>query len=248
MPESLLTAFAKKQPQFTVKYFVSCLFLLALSAVQAQAIQPPSITVTGEAAYNLSPDEIIVRISYEEYFATPEEDPASKVPIEEIEKLVIASIKDAGVPDDKITMGEARLIRPRVGQRFLRRRINKSLLVCVSNTEEYLRLIRQLESDGVFEQEVTSFDLTEYRHTERQVYEEKCELEALVNARAKAERIASKSGRKIGRVMQVRELDGKPGNPWDASAYQLTTSSQGASGFQGIPVSYTIEVVFELVN
>lgn len=231
-----------------MKYFVSCLLLIALSTAQAQITQPPSITVTGEAAYNLSPDEIIVKISYEEYFTTPEEDPASKVPIEGIEQLVIVSIKEAGVPDDKITMGEARLIRPRVGQRFLRRRINKSLSVCVSNTEEYLRLIRQLEKDGLFEQEVTSFELTEYRHTERRVYEEKCELEALVNARAKAERIASKSGRKLGRVMQVSEVNNKQGNPWDASAYQLTTSSQGASGFQGIPVSYAIEVVFELLD
>lgn len=228
-----------------LKYFL-CIFLFAgLQFVQAQST--PSITVTGEASFNLSPDEIIILISYEEYFTDANEALSSKVLIEDIEQKVLTSLKAAKIKDDKIAMGAATLVRPRVHQKYLRRRINKSLSVCISNTEEYLLLIRQFEQDGLFDREVTSFRLSEYRHTERERYEKECQQKALVNARAKAQRIASQSGRKLGKVMSVTEKD-LSSSAWDASTYEVTSSSSGTSGFKGIPVSYALTVVFELVD
>jgi uncharacterized protein YggE len=230
-----------------VKYLFTCLLLLTTVSIQAQPTFP-TITVTGESTYNLSPNEIIITISYQEYFTDPEEALSSKVAIETIEPKVLASVKNAGVPDDKVTMGEARLIRPRMRQEYGRRRINKSISVCVSDTEAYLRLIRQFEKNRLFDQEVTEFNLTDYRHTEREQFEQKCQGEAFADARAKAERIAAQSDRRVGKLYRVMEQSNQGQSNFSGSTYDLVAAPSGESGFQGIIVRYRVEAVFELLD
>lgn len=229
-----------------MKHLLTCLLFLFALNVYAQS--PPSITVTGESTYNLSPNEIIINISYQEYFTDPDEALSSKVAIETIEPKVLASVKKAGVPDDKVTMGEARLVRPRERQEYGRRRINKSISVCVSDTEAYLRLIRQFEKDKLFDLEVTDFNLSDYRHTEREQFEQKCQGEAFAAARAKAERIAARSDRKVGKVYRVMEQSNQGQSGFSGSTYELVAAPGGESGFGGIIVRYRVEVVFELLD
>lgn len=224
-------------------YFL--LFLL-VSPV-AMFAQQQTITVTGSYEYNLSPDEVIVGVSYQEYFYTDGEE-MKKMAIEEVEAQVVRAIYKAGIKEDKVTLGDARIIRPYVNGSYQKRRIEKSLYVCVLTTQEFLDLTRSLEAADLFDRMVTAFDIQEYRHTERESYMTKSRAKAFEDAKEKAQVILQSSGQKVGKALQVRELDTARSPSFDPSFYQvLEVEETPVSGFRPVVIACKVEVVFELL-
>ncbi len=226
--------------------------LFICSYAQAQpnnAAQIPSISVTGKASYNLSPNEIIVEISYQEYFTTPDEKEESRVLIEDLEKKVLGSLEVLKIAKDKITMGAAQVVQPyRDNTTMLKRRINKSLYVCVDNSDNYIKLIRQLEKDKLFEKIITQFNLVSYNHTEKEKYLTKSRAEAFKNAKAKAELILAQANQKLGKVVSIKEINYSFDNSSKGSFYSLDNfSNETTSGFKPIVINYELEVVFEIL-
>ena len=227
---------------------LSLLFCLALTTmVSAQELRN-TIMVTGAHVHNLSPNEIIINLNYQEYYTSPQESRESKVRIDAIEKLVLQSVSSAGIKSDKITMGAANFIQPNRNNGFKKGRIDKSLYVCVSNTDEYIRLIEQLEDDGLFDKIITRFTISNYNHTEKSTYLMESRALAYKDAKDKAELILAESNKKCGEVLTIKEINANSNNG-SGSFYAVDNSAdETTSGFQPINISYRLEVVFEIMD
>jgi uncharacterized protein YggE len=234
---------------FKIAQFVLITCLPMVGKAQASGtLQAQTISVSGKASYNLSPNEIIVEISYQEYFTGPDESDGSKILIEELEKKVLASLETLKIAKDQITMGAATVVQPYRDNNILKRRINKSLYVCVNNSEDYIKLIRQLEKDKLFDKIITAFNLNSYNHTEKEKYYTRSRAEAFQNAKVKAELIVQQAQRKLGKVITIKEMNLSWDNGAKNSFYSLDNSSgEKASGFKPIVISYELEVVFEIL-
>lgn len=223
-----------------------CATVLLLFFVCGYAHSQVTIKVTGVAEYNLSPNEIIVQLSFQEYFTAEPETKANKVKLEVLQEKVMASLKKAAIGKDKITEGGVVVVRPYKHNAELKRRLNKTLYVCVGNVDEYINLTRVLEDDGLFDEIITAFQVSEYKHTEKEKYLTKSRSEAYQDAVKKANLILSASGQKVGKVKQVNELSYRSGNEREGSFYTMDNAGSGISGFAPIVISYTLEVTFEI--
>jgi uncharacterized protein YggE len=235
-----------------MKYFMRvtalAVFVSLLPFFSAAQDKPSTITVTGAHTHNLSPNEIIINLHYQEYFTNAQENMESKISIVEIEKLVLRSVISAGIRDDKITKGSANFIRPNRNNGFKKGRIDKALFLCVTNTDEYIGLIQQLEKDGLFDNIITQFSINNYNHTEKTRYLRESRSKAFSDAKNKAELILAEANKKVGQVMTIKEINAhnQTGN---GGFYDVGNHAEDSiSGFQPINISYQLEVVFEIVD
>ncbi|MFT6747968.1 MAG: hypothetical protein ACJAZ2_002326 [Glaciecola sp.] len=226
------------------------LVLASFSTVLAQDSALKSVTVTGKSEITLSPDEIIVTISFQEYFKDKEETSANKVTIEELEQKVLAAVNKAGIVKGKITSGAATLVKPydSESRSYKKRRLNKSILVCVGTTAAYIKLTRTLESENLFDTIITDFSIAEYRHTKKEEYLDKSRSEAYQNALKKAKLILSTSGQKVGKLITIKEVMSS-GRTSGSGGFYMTKSNSAleTSGFKPIVISYEIIVAFEIL-
>lgn len=231
------------------RYFgiISLLLIVFLTkeVVIAQALQR-TIKVTGSSQYNLSPNEIIIQIDFQEYFPDEMEETENKVTLDVIEKKLLQSILKSGVEKDKITVGGVRMVRPYKGNVQLKRRLNKTIFVCVTNSDQYIKLTRSLESDNLFDESITQFDISQFKNTEKEMYLTKSRSEAYKNAVEKATLILSESGQKLGKVIQVNELNTSSSNRSSLEFYSFDNAAEDISGFQPIVISYQLEVIFAI--
>jgi uncharacterized protein YggE len=206
---------------------------------------PRTIKVTGSCEYNLSPNEIIIQLDFQEYFTDAAETKASKVKLEVIQEKIMASLTKAGVKKDKITEGGVTVVRPYKHNVETKRRLNKTLYVCVGNVAEFIKLTRTLEEDDMFDQIVTVFQVSEFKHTDKNTYLTKSRSEAYKDAVEKATLILSQSGQKLGKVVTVTEVNKYPNND-KGSFYSFDNAPKDNSGFAPLVISYTVEVTFEI--
>ena len=232
---------------FKIGFSIIALILYISSSLLSQD-NVQTISITGSSSLNLSPNEIIIKLSYQEYFTDKEETIDSKVTIEEIEKKVLKSLKSIGVKDDKITMGEVAIIHPqrRGSVVYKKRRINKTLYVCIYDTDEMIDMARQFETDGLTEDILMTFSISQYRHTERDEYLKATRADAFADAREKASLILGESGRSVGKVISIKEINKNQSNS-NNSFYSFDNQpAESVSGFRPITLSYNLEVVFEI--
>lgn len=226
--------------------FISFLFILGLLIINPTFSQN-SITVSGKSEFNLSPNEIIIKIAFQEFFKNGEELAENKVPIEEIEDRLLGAISKMDLDKEKITMGGVEIVRPYENRTYLKRRLKKDILICIENTDQYIELIRLLEKEDLFDEIIVEFTITEFRHTQREEYMTKSMEQAFSNAKEKAELILSKSGQKIGRALKIVEVNNRRTVASDVNFYETTESRSQVSGFRPIIVAYEIQVVFEIL-
>lgn len=228
-------------------YKTLVIIMLLASAMSAQEVTP-TITVTGNHVQNLSPNEIIIKVDYQEYFTSPDESRESKITIDKIEDRVLKSISSAGVKPDKLTMGSANFIQPNRNNQFKKGRISKALYLCIENTEEYIRLIQQLEGDGLFDKMIVRFSISGYNHTDKNDYLVASRSNAFEAAREKANLILSKTNKQLGDVITIKEINASSRNNGGGFYAVDNTQGESISGFQPIKISYQLEVVFEVVD
>lgn len=222
---------------------------LSLSYVQAQdAPKDNTITIWGESAIQLSPNEIIVNITFAEYWTDQEEN--NKVGIADIEKRILQALKTAAVKDKNITHSAVRLTREydRQRRRYLKRSLSKSVNICVYTADEIAKVIAALENANLLEQAVTAFNIAELRHTDKAKYEAQAKVEAIQNAKAKGELIVSTLGKTLGEIVTIEEIHSTH-RPEAPGSFYSTSNSGGASSNSGISpiiINYKLEAVFEI--
>ncbi len=229
-------------------YFSSIVFLLLSLVFVSEALaqnQDRTITVTGSSTVNLSPNEIIVKISFQEYFLNKEEKPDSKVVLEILEEKVRKAIGKTDISKEKVTVGSVQIVQPYKNGVHQKRRLNKSLFVCVENTQQHINLARTLEDNNLFDQIITDFSVIELRHTEKDSYLTKSRSLAYAEALKKAKLILSQSAQTLGKVIKIKELNKNRASNTSGSFYSVESTASN-SGFSPIVISYDLEVTFEI--
>ena len=157
-------------------------------------------------------------------------------------------MKKAGVKSADVTMGGVYIVRPYKNGTYQKRRLNKSLYVCVKNTEEYICVTRHLEKENLFDDIITEFSIAEFKHTEKEAYLTKSRSLAYENAKEKALLILSTSGKSLGGVIKINEMGQY--NPSNARSLYAVESDAAisVSGFKPIVVSYKLEITFEILD
>jgi len=217
-------------------------FALSIPTASAQN-SDRTITVSGSYEYNLSPNEIIVNISFQEYFLDEIEKSENKITIETLEQKLTESIQKSDVKKENITTGAVQLVRPYINGVYLKHRLRKSLLVCIGDTKEFSKLTRTLEADGLFDLVISEFSIIEYRHTDKDSYLKESRSLAYKNAFEKAQLILSQTGGQLGKVIKIEETNKYPNS---SGSFYSTHNSSGASGFKPIIISYDLMVTFEI--
>ncbi len=218
--------------------------ILSLSNLTAQETQEKTITVTGESTIQISPNEIILRIDYSEYWATQKNE--VKTTIKTIEAQILKALKIAGVKDKNITLGGVTLLREydRSKRIYTNRRLSKQLNVCVYSSDEIEQVIEILEADNLFEKAITQFLIASTRHTDKEEFEKQAKKEAIIDAKEKANLVLSAVGKKVGEILKVKELSGSGTTNSGDSFYSVQSNNN--SGVSAMTVVYRVETIFQI--
>ena len=161
----------------------------------------PSVTVEGEAKVEVVPDEIVVEMSVTR-LAKDVQDATTDV--NRRTTAALAAAKEAGVADADIR-ALAVNVQPqydwREGEQLFRgHEASRSIRLVVRSIDAWPRLLNALVAAGV-----DRIDSVEPRHSDQQAVAREALREAVADARARAEVLATSAGAAVGDVYSLTE-------------------------------------------
>ncbi len=228
--------------------------LLVISSVEAQqksenekAIR--SISVSGKAEREVLPDEIYFDISLREYSTKS----GSKFMISELEKQLVAAVKKAGIPSENLTVQNVYGYNYNYGKKeenkeFMAR---KQFQLQLSNGSMLNQILSQLDPKSIEYSRIS-----QYTHSKIKDIEQELQIEAVKNARSKAEALLNPLGEKLGRVIEVQE--NRPGyqpvyyfknqnnNMRSMAMMDESANMESNVEFQKIKVEAEVNIVFSI--
>lgn len=240
------------------KYFLlgalitSSLITPAFSQVKTeQLVQVPNIEVAGFAEMEVVPDEIYFNISLREFFQD-EKNQKDKVNISTLEKQLIKAVADAGLPKEALSISGVGGYQNYVDKKkkpttFLEA---KQYELKVSSAEKLDGILSKVESRGVQYANVARVD-----HSKREEFKKQVKIDALKAAKVKAEYLVAALDQKLGKVLEIKELDENlyfP-QPVFAKANVRAFAAEAADAvqdsdvqYQKIKISYRMQAAFEI--
>ncbi len=186
------------------KILVSALFSIALTQLTAQVgTYHRTINVNGSAEMEVVPDEIYVQVDLREY----DKKGAGKVSIETITNKFLAAVKSIGLTEKDISVqGYSGYDQNYWWWHKNKKKENPdmkatvSYLIKLSSTAKMDELVKKMDDEATqnfFIQRTAHSKLTEYR--------EQLKIQAVKNAKIKAELLAGAIGEKVGEAMTINE-------------------------------------------
>ena len=211
-----------------------------------------TIEVTGSSEREVTPDEIIFSISFEEYWeefqGKKHEEYKTKVEIETIEDDLMSSLKEADIGMKDITLKNTGNYHRQRGKDFL---ISKTLEISLPSFERANELSNKLTTRGIRNMSVARLNHKNIANIKLEV-----QGEALKNARKKAEYLAAATGLSVKGVIAIVEVDKNAQIMPRPQSYARGASLMMAKGsspggaqyenFQKINVKAEVRVVWEL--
>ncbi len=232
---------------------IIALFVLSLfsaAALQAQTVPANPvryIDVTGNSEIEVEPDEIILSLQIKEYWeeefarkAKPE-DYKTKVPLDRIEKDLIAALIRSGVKKENISVQGVGDFWREQGKDFL---VGKHFQVRVYDFGTVNEIIRNVDTRGI-----RSMNIDDLKNKDIAQYREKGKIEALKAARYKAGYLLEALGKKVGEVIAVEEPveDGLYGTPrYNHSNVVVTESISFDTVGKGIAEVVKIKLSYQM--
>ncbi len=157
-----------------------------------------SVSVTGKAEKEIAPDIIYFTISLKEY-ATKS---GSKFTISELENQLVAAVKKAGIAKDNLTVENVygynyNWQKKEQNKDFMAR---KQFQLKLSDGKYLNQILSQLDPKGIEYARVT-----EYTHSRIHELNQELQVEAVKNAKTKAEALLAPLGEKLGKVIEIQE-------------------------------------------
>ena len=220
----------------------TCLWFSAFGQVgEKNFIDQNYIEVTGTAEMMIVPDKIEITIS------VTEKDFKTKQSFADYEKMIIAKLKEIGIPVDKDFMIAD------MNSRFKYRFISKNGVV---SSKQYLLIVHDASTaNKVFEEfenlGITNIAVTKLDHSLIEKYRREVKINAIKVAKEKAEALAGAINQSIGKAIYISELNNNFGgmeNQYRMSSNTLMEVNNEEPGldFQKIRVKFSISVKFEL--
>ena len=213
--------------------------------------QVPNIEVAGFAEMEVVPDEIYFSISLREYFAD-EKNQKDKTVISTLEKQLVKAVSDAGLPKDALSVSGVGGYQNYVDKKkkpasFLE---NKQYELKVSSPEKLDGILSKIDARGVQYANVARVD-----HSKKEEFKKQVKIDALKAAKVKAEYLLASLDQKLGKVLEIKELDENLYFPQPVfakmnmramSAESADAAPDSDISYQKIKISYRMQAAFEI--
>jgi len=221
--------------------------LLVLSSLNAQNQKLSetlrTIAVKGKAEKEVSPDIIYFSITLKEY--NYKED--GKIGIDELEKQLTSAVKKAGIPREDLVVENV------YGYNYNWRNENKNFMarkqfeLKVSSPDLINKVLSKIDPKGI-----ENARISKYTHSKIEEINEELQIEAIKNAKEKAQALLNPLGEKLGRVIEIQE---------NARGYQpiyyyqnnnrmmamdLASNTESSAPFKNIKIEAEIQIVFSI--
>jgi uncharacterized protein YggE len=203
------------------------------------------IEVTGAAEQEITPDEIYVGISLQEYMTTNKK----KVSIEELEKQLQSAVMKAGIANTDFTINNISSY-----QNYWEKKKNPMFLA----SKQYTLKVKDLTKlndiiSAVDPKGIASTNVESYTHSKLETYKKDLKVKALQNAKDKAASLLSGIGEKMGGAIDIQEIYNEyTRQPMYRNTMMMKTQSADESApmpdidFKKIKLSYQVRAVFEI--
>ncbi len=208
-----------------------------------------TITVTGTSEIELSPDIIEFTISMKEYWkeefesGKKYEDYITKIPMSDIEPIVLKQLEKAGVKQDQIKVSAIGNYHRQTGKDFL---VSKTIVVTVSNFEIIDEITKTITDKGI-----NNMSISNLQHSQIEDYEKNLRITALENAEEKAGYLLHSLAEKCGEVISISETNVAQGSH-GVEVGMLRASSDhrnpSATELRKITRRYTINATFAIAK
>lgn len=193
---------------FMTALFLCVLFMTTASAQMIKDSYTGTISVSGEAVVNVTPDKIIISFGIE---TKDREISVAKEKNAVIMKMAVYALKEYGVPDKDIQTDHLS-IEPRwedehSDEGFIGFFVRNTLVVTISDASRVEGLVSALMQSGVNYLHGIDFQTSQFKPLREQARDM-----ALKAAKEKAEKMAGSLGQKIGSPIQISEQ--YSGSPW----------------------------------
>lgn len=187
------------------------------------------ITVTGSADMLVPPDEILVDISYREYWFQHQHKNKGKESINKIEKGIIKAVNDIGVGTENITINSSFTWKYRhdywsywyhYHNTLHNTLVEKKMTVKLSSSAELNKMMQKLKENDIRKEGVVNITLNGSSNKKIQEYRKMVKAEAMKAAKEKANYLLESLGEKCGVVLTVQELS-------DSKRTKTTTTHGG---------------------
>ena len=177
---------------------ITALFTAFTFLTQAQGIQEsqPYIEVTGTAEREIIPDEIYISVSLEE-----RQEGKTKITIEDLEKTLKEKLVAKGVDLDHLYLADAQsnYIRVRWTKKDVMAKVHYILMV--PNAEKL-----RASFDAFYEMEIKGARVSRVNHSQIQDLQKEIRVEAIKEAKEKADYLLGAIGEKTGKALIVQEV------------------------------------------
>lgn len=213
-----------------------------------------TISVTGSADAELTPDEVTLTIQIGEYYAeqfvagTKEKDYKTLVKLDAIEKPIMELLKKNGIADSCIHFS---FMNTSYSWYYYEEkkpvRFEKTLAVKLHDFDKAVAIVQQLDTKGI-----TYLTLGDFKSSKEQQMRKDLKAQALKNAQDKAQMMLSKVDKTIGEIVCVKEVNDDENARWSWQPSQSSMSNstyssanaQPAGSPQDIKMRYQVEAEF----
>lgn len=236
-----------------MKQFVAALFLTFFSVAsfaQERNPYPRTITVSGSAEMEMTPDEIYVQVHLKEY----EKKGGGKVSIDKIRQDFLTAVRTLGLPDSAITVSryDANNFNPWWRKKNKKDELYASITyqVILRNTAQTDRLVDLLDDNAT-----QNFYISRTTHSKLEDFKRNLKIQAVKAAKEKAQYLAGAVNETVGVAVTINE-PGEYYQPYynnmsgarmmKAEAAQDAAPDQPQADFKKMKLRYDVTVVFEL--
>lgn len=228
---------------------ISFLFALVLFMIHHANSQEKDryIEVTGSANVNIKADRINYLITIKEYFKeefdgkSKPENYRTKVLLKDIESELVEKLKKIGISLKDITIENIGEHWRETGKDFL---VSKRINIVFHDTKKINELVSIIDTKGI-----NSMEIGEMESNNMDKFEKQLKIDAVKNAREKAECIANALNVKIGKPLKVTEMSSFDGNSFLYGYKNANTNNQMTiNKFKEISKSYSVCIRFEITD
>lgn len=206
-----------------------------------------TIEVKGSAEMEVEPDEIVLIIGIQEYWEEEfeknkePEDYKTKVPLAIIEDDVVKKLRKAGIKKESVKVRNVGNYWRQQGKEFL---FSKQLEVELSDFSKINDLIDLLDAKGI-----RNLNIGELRHSEIEDFKNQVKIEALKNARKKANVLVESVGEELGEVITITEISSGIVRPMLGVAMMARSADlapERIDQIQNIKLEYQVQATFRI--
>ncbi|CAG5009608.1 hypothetical protein DYBT9275_04534 [Dyadobacter sp. CECT 9275] len=208
------------------------------------------IEVTGTAEMEVVPDELYFNISLREYYGD-EKNQKDKVLISTLEKQLVKAVAEAGLPEKSLSISGVGGYQNYVDKKkkpasFLE---NKQYELKVNSPEKLDIILSKIDSRGVQYANIGRVD-----HSKKEEFKKQVKSDALKAAKSKAEYLLASIDEKLGKILEIRELDESINYPQPmfakanvrAFAEAADAVTESDVQYQKIKITYRMQAAFEI--